>query len=116
MKKLLVATAVALATVTAAQAGNLIYRSEGVELEMVNGAFHSDDRRAEQLLTIKNRSKVGIRYVEIECGFFHGDLLIGRDHEMVTDLQPGQDGYAEASAYVLSADRTDCRFSSVRPH
>jgi hypothetical protein len=65
------------------------------------------------LITIKNHSSVAVQHAYVECGFFHGDLLIGRDTEIITDLQPGQDGYAKVSAYVLSANRTDCRFTNV---
>jgi hypothetical protein len=50
------------------------------------------------MLTIKNRSTVAIK----------------RDTECVTNLEPGQDVYADVYAYVLSADRTDCPFSNVR--
>jgi hypothetical protein len=96
-----------------ARADTLIYKAAGVELEMQKGAFSSDDRRAEQLLTIKNRSTVALRYVSVECGFFHGNLLIGRDTTIVTALESGQDAYAKTRAYVLSADRTDCRFNDV---
>jgi hypothetical protein len=99
--------------VPAAYADTLIYKAAGIELEIKKGAFSSDDRRAVQLLTIKNHSTIRLSYVSVECGFFHGDLLIGRDTEMVTSIEPGQDGYAEIRAYVLSADRTDCRFSNV---
>src|SRR5262249_32072181 len=91
----------------------LIYRSSGVELEMKKGHFDFDRSSAWQLITVTNHSTVAIRWATVECGFFHGDLLIGRDTSMVSDLQPGQDGYIKSSAYVLSADRTSCRFTDV---
>ncbi len=114
MKTFLATTAMLVSLMVPATAETLIYKAAGIELEMKKGAFNSDDQRAEQLLTIKNRSTVALRSITVECGFFHGDLLIGRDTEYITNLDPGQDAYADVRAYVLSADRTDCRFSSVR--
>jgi len=114
MRKLAIIAAVALATLGPAAADTLVYKSSGIELEMKKGAFSSDDRRAQQLLTIKNHSTVQIRMGTVECGFFHGDLLIGRGMALISDLQPGQDAYADIRAYVLSADRSDCRFADVR--
>ena len=112
-KVVLVTVAVSAALIVPVAAETLTYKAPGIELEMQKGAFNSDDRRAQQLLTIKNRSTVAISSIIVECGFFHGDLLIGRGREYVTNLDPGQDGYADVHAYVLSADRTDCRFSDV---
>jgi hypothetical protein len=114
MTRFLIAAAMIAATVGSAWADTLVYKAAGIELEMQKGAFSSNDGRAEQLITIKNSSAVPVRYATVECGFFHGDLLIARDTSMISDLQPGQDGYVEMRAYVLSADRTDCRFTGVR--
>jgi hypothetical protein len=114
MRKILAAAAIAAATVTAAHADTLIYKAAGIEVEMKKGAFISDDRLAQQLLTITNRSAVRLGNVSVECGFFHGDLLIGRGTDILTRIEAGQDAYAEIEAYVLSADRTDCRFGTVR--
>jgi hypothetical protein len=113
MKRSFLAIAIVTALMGSASADTLIYRAAGVELEMKKGAFNSNDHRAEQLITIKNRSTVPIRRATVECGFFHDDLLIGRDTAWIRDLEPGQDGYVEMTVYVLSADHTDCRFTGV---
>jgi hypothetical protein len=92
----------------------LTYKADSIELEMKKGEFRSDNRRFEQMLTtIMNHSAVPLSTVTIECGFFHDDLLIGRDMTMVGSLQSGQDACVKMTAYVISATRTDCRFGSV---
>jgi hypothetical protein len=91
----------------------LTYRASGIELQMTKGAFDSDDRRAEQLITIKNNSTIGIKSLTAECGFFHGNLLIGRSSDWIHSLAAGQDAYAKITTYVISADHTDCRFGFV---
>jgi hypothetical protein len=91
MKRLPATAAALISLIVPATAETLIYKAAGIELEIKKGAFNSDDQRAEQLLTIKNRSTVAVRSVTVECGFFHGDLLIGRDTEYVTNLAgPGR--------------------------
>jgi hypothetical protein len=115
MKKLFSTVAVTMMLVAPpAHAETLTYHSEGLDLEIKKGAFSSDNQRAEQLLTIKNHSSVAVGSAWVECGFFHSDLLIARGNDWATDIQAGQDAYLDLRAYVLSADHTDCRFTSVR--
>jgi hypothetical protein len=71
MTKLITTLLVAI-TITTANADTLIYKAESIELEMKKGAFSSDSRSAEQLLTITNHSVIPIRSSWIECGFTNG--------------------------------------------
>jgi hypothetical protein len=90
-KNLLRAAAVSFGLIiTPALADTLVYKAEGLSLEMKKGAFSSDDYKVWQMITVTNNSSVAIRYATVECGFFHDDLLIARDTEMVSELQPGQ--------------------------
>jgi hypothetical protein len=114
MNNALKITGLALALLTTpAMADTLTYRAEGLSLEMKKGAFSSDDDRVWQMITVTNHSSVAISYAMVECGFFHDDLLIARDSSMASDLEAGQSGYVKISARILSANRTDCRFTHV---
>lgn len=114
MKKLILAAVAAVALMAPAHADDtMIYRKAGITLELKKGSFASDDSRAQQLLTVINRSAVVVKYISIECGFFHDDLLIGSDREHVMDLQPEQSGYVKSDTYVINANRTDCRISGA---
>jgi len=113
MKKFLIAAAMIVAS-TAAHADTLIYKAAGIELEMKKGDVTNDGGRAEQLITITNHSTVAIRYLTVECGFFHDDLLIGTGMDMPTGIEPNQNVYVKIASWVLSANRTDCRFSGVK--
>jgi hypothetical protein len=111
--KFLLATVTLAALVGSASADTLTFSKGAVEVEMKKGAFEQSSRRVEQLLTVTNRSKIAVNSVRVECGFFHDDLLIGRDFGWADKLQPGQSGYVQLSAYVLSVNRTDCRIVSA---
>jgi hypothetical protein len=115
MTKLIKATALALALLSAAPAAadTLTYKSEGLSLEMKKGSFSSDNYKVWQMITVTNNSSVKIDYATVECGFFHDDLLIAEDSEMISHLEAGQSAYVKVYARILAANRTDCRFGTV---
>jgi hypothetical protein len=113
MKTLLLAATTAIVLVNSAFADTLTYSKGAIEVVIKKGAFNQDDRRAEQMLTVINNSAMTVKSIRVECGFFHGDLLIGKDSGYASDVLPGQSAYVHMSAYVLSTDRTDCRIESA---
>jgi hypothetical protein len=113
--KMLITLLVLIAAIGHARADTLTFRKDAIDLEMKKGQFRYSDsgNYAEQMLTVVNHSNVTVKYITVECGFFHGDLLIGKNDRLISNLLPDQSGYAEVSVRVLSVDRTDCRFEGA---
>jgi predicted membrane channel-forming protein YqfA (hemolysin III family) len=109
----LLIVAIAVATVSIAKADTLTYSKGAIEIEIKKGAFRQSDRKVEQMLIVTNNSRVMVKTIFVECGFFHDDLLIGRDSEYVGNLQPGQSAYAKMDAYILNVNKSDCRIESA---
>jgi hypothetical protein len=68
-------------------------------------------------VAVVNHSDKSFKYVRIECGFFHGDQLIGAEKSFVENLKPKQTAYVAVLHYngerKVRTDRGDCRVIAV---
>ena len=93
----------------------LTYKRGDIELEIVKGDFqHAKAPR--QMVTVINHSRMAIKFIKVDCGFFRGDLLVEANFALVENLDPGQSGYAEVTGWLPSIDRADCRISEAHPN
>jgi hypothetical protein len=68
---------------------------------------------ANQVISVENRTSRIFARIEVECGFFAGDKLVGNGRTIISALQPGSTGYSNSfSSSAADADTAKCRISS----
>lgn len=85
--------------------------SPSVVFEM--GKFTSGEY-TQQALTITNIGVELVEYVEIECGFFAGDVLVTASTSSISNIPPGKDAYTVVLVFdAPGADQAKCRISDI---
>jgi hypothetical protein len=68
---------------------------------------------ANQIISVENRTSRIFARIEVECGFYAGDKLVGNGNAIISALQPGSTGHSNLfSSSAGDADTAKCRISS----
>ena len=69
-------------------------------------------------VAVTNHTNKVFEYVNVDCGFFRGDTLLGTAPTHVQNLKPNQTGYASAVHYnserKVRPDHGDCHVNGVK--
>lgn len=79
------------------------------------GRLTTNSFGARQVLSLKNTTSKGLARVEIECGFYSGEKLVGNGSAYISDLDAGSLAHDDVVAVDAGdADNVKCRIKSQR--
>lgn len=85
---------------------------EGVTLLL--GKLKTDDTAHHQLVAVASKRNQTIERIEVQCGFFLGELLVGAKNSDISNLEPNTEAYAEITMSAdEDADSARCRIVSA---
>jgi hypothetical protein len=85
-----------------------------VDVDIIKGALHTDNKSAEQVLAVKNNGEP-INTLAVECGFFAGRRLLGMGASVSSNVAAGQTANMTIYAYAAGeVDRTDCAVTQIK--
>jgi hypothetical protein len=85
-----------------------------VDVDIIKGALHGDNRTAEQALEVKNNGEP-INTLAVQCGFFAGKRLLAMGAGLSSNVAAGQTAHMTIYAYPGGqVDNTECRVSQIK--
>jgi hypothetical protein len=84
------------------------------EIDLSKGQLKHAGDVVVQVVAAKNNAEAPITALYVECGFFHGDALLGAGTGTAFNVEAGQTAYIEVIVDDASdSDRTECRVSGI---
>ena len=84
------------------------------EIDLSKGQLKHVGDVLTQVIAAKNNTGVPIGALYVECGFFHGEALLGASTGTAFNVEPGQTAYLEVTVdNANEADGTECRVSGI---
>jgi hypothetical protein len=84
------------------------------EIDLSKGQLKLGGDVVTQVIAAKNSTAFPIVALYVECGFFHGDVLLGTSIGTAFNIEVGQTAYLEVTVdNANDADRTECRVSGI---
>jgi hypothetical protein len=71
-------------------------------LVLTLGRLSTDQYGASQVISVENRTSRSFSIIEVECGFYAGNKLVGNGDAIIRELRPGSTGHSNAASFTAA--------------